>query len=38
MPLAVIVPMGLVASIVGVVLREQDNDILTQVDFVVLMR
>jgi hypothetical protein len=32
-----IVPMGLVASIVGVVLRGQDNNILTQVGFVVLI-
>jgi hypothetical protein len=32
-----IVPMCLVASIVGVVLRGQDNNILTQVGFVVLI-
>jgi hydrophobe/amphiphile efflux-1 (HAE1) family protein len=39
LPLAVIliVPMCLVASIVGVVLRAQDNNILTQVGFVVLI-
>jgi len=39
LPLAVImiVPMCLVASIVGVVLRGQDNNILTQVGFVVLI-
>jgi hypothetical protein len=39
LPLAVIliVPMCLVASIVGVVLRGQDNNILTQVGFVVLV-
>ena len=40
LPLAVIliVPMCLVASIVGVVLRGQDNNILTQVGFIVLDR
>jgi multidrug efflux pump len=39
LPLAVIliVPMCLVASIVGVVLRGQDNNILTQVGFIVLV-
>jgi hydrophobe/amphiphile efflux-1 (HAE1) family protein len=39
LPLAVIliVPMCLVAAIVGVVLRAQDNNILTQVGFVVLI-
>ncbi len=39
LPLAVIliVPMCLVASIVGVVMRGQDNNILTQVGFVVLI-
>src|SRR2546430_12208343 len=39
LPLAVIliVPMCLVGSIVGVVLRGQDNNILTQVGFVVLI-
>ncbi|MEA2988535.1 MAG: hypothetical protein QOG83_1246 [Alphaproteobacteria bacterium] len=39
LPVAVImiVPMCLVASIVGVVLRGQDNNILTQVGFVVLI-
>jgi hydrophobe/amphiphile efflux-1 (HAE1) family protein len=39
LPLAVIliVPMCLVASILGVVLRGQDNNILTQVGFVVLI-
>jgi hydrophobe/amphiphile efflux-1 (HAE1) family protein len=39
LPLAVIliVPMCLVASIIGVVLRGQDNNILTQVGFVVLI-
>ena len=39
LPLAVImiVPMCLVASIVGVVLRGQDNNILTQVGFVLLI-
>ena len=39
LPLAVIliVPMCLVAAIVGVVLRGQDNNILTQVGFVVLI-
>ncbi|MCC6779360.1 MAG: multidrug efflux RND transporter permease subunit [Hyphomicrobiales bacterium] len=39
LPLAVIliVPMCLVASIVGVVLRGQDNNILTQVGFIVLI-
>jgi multidrug efflux pump subunit AcrB len=39
LPLAVIliVPMCLVASITGVVLRGQDNNILTQVGFVVLI-
>jgi multidrug efflux pump subunit AcrB len=39
LPIAVIliVPMCLVASIVGVVLRGQDNNILTQVGFVVLI-
>src|SRR5436190_351607 len=39
LPLAVIliVPMCLVTSIVGVVLRGQDNNILTQVGFVVLI-
>src|SRR5262249_40864373 len=39
LPLAVIliVPMCLVSSIVGVVLRGQDNNILTQVGFVVLI-
>jgi hydrophobe/amphiphile efflux-1 (HAE1) family protein len=39
LPLSVIliVPMCLVASIVGVVLRGQDNNILTQVGFVVLI-
>src|ERR1035438_220288 len=39
LPLAVIliVPMCLVASIVGVVLRGQDNNILTQIGFVVLI-
>src|SRR4249920_576584 len=39
LPLAVImiVPMCLIASIVGVVLRGQDNNILTQVGFVVLI-
>src|SRR5476649_281962 len=40
LPLAVImiVPMCLIASIVGVVLRGQDNNILTQVGFIVLIR
>ncbi|SNB81653.1 AcrB/AcrD/AcrF family protein [Rhodoblastus acidophilus] len=39
MPLAVIliVPMSLVAAISGVILRGQDNNILTQVGFVVLI-
>src|SRR5207247_4921941 len=39
LPLAVvlIVPMCLVASISGVILRGQDNNILTQVGFVVLI-
>ena len=39
LPLAVIliVPMCLIASIVGVVMRGQDNNILTQVGFVVLI-
>ncbi len=39
LPLAVImiVPMCLIASIVGVVIRGQDNNILTQVGFVVLI-
>jgi hydrophobe/amphiphile efflux-1 (HAE1) family protein len=39
LPLAVIliVPMCLVASIIGVVLRAQDNNILTQVGFIVLI-
>ena len=39
LPLAVIliVPMCLVASIIGVVLRGQDNNILTQVGFIVLI-
>ena len=39
LPLAVIliVPMCLIASIIGVVLRGQDNNILTQVGFVVLI-
>ena len=39
LPLAVIliVPMCLIASIVGVVLRGQDNNILTQVAFIVLI-
>jgi len=39
LPLAVIliVPMCLVASIVGVILRGQDNNILTQVGFIVLI-
>jgi hydrophobe/amphiphile efflux-1 (HAE1) family protein len=39
LPFAIIliVPMCLVASIVGVVLRSQDNNILTQVGFVVLI-
>src|SRR3989442_7398221 len=39
LPLAVIliVPMCLVAAIIGVVLRGQDNNILTQVGFVVLI-
>ena len=39
LPLAVIliVPMCLIASIVGVVLRGQDNNILTQVGFIVLI-
>src|SRR5205807_9920468 len=39
LPLAVIliVPMCLVASITGVILRGQDNNILTQVGFVVLI-
>ena len=39
MPVAVIliVPMCLIASIVGVVLRGQDNNILTQVGFIVLI-
>ena len=39
LPIAVIliVPMCLIASIVGVVLRGQDNNILTQVGFVVLI-
>jgi multidrug efflux pump subunit AcrB len=39
LPLAVIliVPMCLVASISGVILRDQDNNILTQVGFVVLI-
>jgi hypothetical protein len=32
-----ILPMCLVASIVGVILRGQDNNILTQVGFVVLI-
>ena len=38
-PIAVIliVPMCLIASIVGVVLRGQDNNILTQVGFIVLI-
>jgi hydrophobe/amphiphile efflux-1 (HAE1) family protein len=39
LPLAIIliVPMCLIASIVGVVLRGQDNNILTQVGFIVLI-
>src|SRR6202012_4426894 len=39
LPLAVIliVPMCLVASVSGVILRGQDNNILTQVGFVVLI-
>jgi multidrug efflux pump subunit AcrB len=39
LPIAVIliVPMCLIASIVGVVLRGQDNNILTQVGFIVLI-
>jgi multidrug efflux pump subunit AcrB len=39
LPLAIIliVPMSLIASITGVVLRGQDNNILTQVGFVVLV-
>jgi hydrophobe/amphiphile efflux-1 (HAE1) family protein len=39
LPLAVIliVPMSLVASITGVILRGQDNNILTQVGFIVLI-
>jgi hydrophobe/amphiphile efflux-1 (HAE1) family protein len=39
LPIAVIliVPMCLIASIVGVVLRSQDNNILTQVGFIVLI-
>ena len=39
LPLAVImiVPMCLVAAIIGVVLRGQDNNILTQVGFIVLI-
>jgi multidrug efflux pump subunit AcrB len=39
LPLAVIliVPMSLIASIVGVVMRGQDNNILTQVGFIVLI-
>jgi hydrophobe/amphiphile efflux-1 (HAE1) family protein len=39
LPLAVIliVPMCLIASVTGVVLRGQDNNILTQVDFIVLI-
>jgi multidrug efflux pump subunit AcrB len=39
LPLAVIliVPMCLIASIVGVVIRGQDNNILTQVGFIVLI-
>jgi multidrug efflux pump subunit AcrB len=39
LPLAVIliVPMSLIASITGVVLRGQDNNILTQVGFIVLI-
>ncbi|HEY4142178.1 MAG TPA: multidrug efflux RND transporter permease subunit [Pseudolabrys sp.] len=39
LPLAVIliVPMSLIASIVGVVIRGQDNNILTQVGFIVLI-
>jgi len=39
LPVAVIliVPMCLIASIVGVVLRGQDNNILTQVGFIVLI-
>jgi hydrophobe/amphiphile efflux-1 (HAE1) family protein len=39
LPLAVIliVPMCLIASIIGVVLRGQDNNILTQVGFIVLI-
>ena len=39
LPLAVIliVPMCLIASIVGVILRGQDNNILTQVGFIVLI-
>ena len=39
LPLAVIliVPMCLIASIVGIVLRGQDNNILTQVGFIVLI-
>ena len=39
LPLAVIliVPMCLIASITGVVLRGQDNNILTQVGFIVLI-
>ncbi len=39
LPLAVIliVPMSLIASIVGVVIRSQDNNILTQVGFIVLI-
>ena len=39
LPLAVIliVPMCLVASIIGVILRGQDNNILTQVGFIVLI-
>src|SRR5712671_3069957 len=39
LPLAVIliVPMSLIASITGVLLRGQDNNILTQVGFIVLI-
>ena len=39
LPLAVIliVPMCLLAAIIGVVLRGQDNNILTQIGFIVLI-
>jgi len=39
LPLAVIliVPMCLVAALIGVILRGQDNNILTQVGFIVLI-